>query len=277
MEINIFMTEIEKSLIANGISEMDAKKHARIILRLMSENGNGDISRVKTEREIYEIVSEYLGKTRRERAPSEIMSVKNITPPARGDTSLPADGSAYGRVAPDGARYKTSKFSAAEEAPDVGATRKMERTVKKHIVKTELSDGEKKEYRKIVLKNIPALLAVYFAIGLVSFVVYTLIALLITALLCVLVSVTVVGSVGSLAGLIYGVIKLFSIVPEGIFEIGFALVIAGVTLALCICIYNLSVRAAPIFWKKFTAYLKDGIVSRLKLYFNQMRKEASEK
>lgn len=273
MEINIFMTEIEKSLIANGISEVDAKKHARIILRLMSENGNGDISRVKTESEIYEIVSAYLGKTRRERASSEIMSVKNITPSARGDTSLPADG----RAAPDGARYKTTKFSAAEEAPDVGATRKMERTVKKQIVKTELSDGEKKEYRKIVLKNIPALLAVYFAIGLVSFVVYTLIALLITALLCVLVSVTVVGSVGSLAGLIYGVIKLFSIVPEGIFEIGFALVIAGVTLALCICIYNLSVRAAPILWKKFTAYLKDGIVSRLKLYFNQMRKEASEK
>lgn len=271
MEINIFMTEIEKSLIANGISEVDAKKHARIILRLMSENGNGDISRVKTEREIYEIVSEYLGKTRREKFPSEIMSVKNITPPARGDTSLPADGSA------GGARYKTTKFSAAEEAPDVGATRKMERTVKKQIVKTELSDGEKKEYRKIVLKNIPTLLAVYFAIGLVSLVVYTLIALLITALLCVLVSVIVVGSVGSLAGLIYGVIKLFSIVPEGIFEIGFALVIAGVTLALCICIYNLSVRAAPILWKKFTAYLKDGILSRLKLYFNQMRKEASEK
>ena len=166
------MTEIEKSLIANGISETDAKKHARIILRLMSENGNGDISRVKTEREIYEIVSAYLGKTRRERAPSEIMSVKNITPPARGDTSLPADGSADGRAAPDGARYKTTKFSAAEEAPDVGATRKMERTVKKQIVKTVLSDGEKKEYRKIVLKNIPTLLAVYFAIGLVPCRVY---------------------------------------------------------------------------------------------------------
>ena len=95
-------------------------------------------------------------------------------------------------------------------------------------------------------------------------------------LVAFLVAVAAVGCIGTLAGLIYGVITLFSVVPEGIYEIGLALVIMAVTLALSIAIYNLAVRVVPILWKRFSQYLKEKRTD-LRNKLNDIRTECNSK
>ena len=75
------------------------------------------------------------------------------------------------------------------------------------------------------------------------------VVLLITACIALLIAVTVSGVGISLVGIIYGIIKLFSVVPEGIYEIGLAAVIAGFTMLIGILLYNLAVRYIPMLFR----------------------------
>jgi len=69
-------------------------------------------------------------------------------------------------------------------------------------------------------------------------------------------------------------IKLFSVVPEGVYEIGLALVILAVTLAASIGIYNLAVRIVPILWKRFTEFIRDK-KDKLRTKLNKVRTECN--
>ena len=142
--------------------------------------------------------------------------------------------------------------------------------------KVELTETGKKNYRKwLMSKGVGVLAGLIFAYILVFFI-YALIALLISVLVAFLVVVAAIGCIGTLAGLIYGVITLFSVVPEGIYEIGLALVIMAVTLALSIAIYNLAVRVVPILWKRFSQFLKEKRTD-LRNKLNDIRTECNAK
>ena len=88
---------------------------------------------------------------------------------------------------------------------------------------------------------IPVLAAVALLYGLV----YAVLGITIGALIAVLVSVIVFGAGCSLVGIIYGFTQLTVAAPIAWYEIGLALVVAGVSLALGVLLYNGAVRFMP--------------------------------
>lgn len=287
MEIKAFLIQFEKTLTQGGLSSDDARKHTVNVAKSLSAHDRDRISSFTTYAEVSEIANRYL---RNLHAPSQTVSEPaasssiSAAPDSFSDTVTVKRAESAGAPSRTLVRtltpeyendgHKTSRFS-SHASDDYEATRKIDKAARYIVPKVKLTPEGKKRYSALLFKKSPILCAVYISIGVVSFTVYALIALLITVLLAALVVSTVVGGIGSLAGLIYGVIKLFSVVPEGLYEIGFAIVIAAVSLALCICIYNLAVRIVPVLWKSFTEYLRRNVVYRLRLYFNQMRKEAN--
>ena len=75
-------------------------------------------------------------------------------------------------------------------------------------------------------------------------------AALIAALIVALVAVAAGGAFVSLAGIIYGVVKLPSQHSEGLFEIGLGIAVVGATLFAGVLIYNLALRFMPWAIKK---------------------------
>ena len=77
---------------------------------------------------------------------------------------------------------------------------------------------------------------------------------LIAGLIVALVALAAAGTLASIFGIIYGVVILSTRRPEGIFEIGLGIVVAGATLLAGVLVYNLALRFMPWVIKK-TAFL----------------------
>lgn len=148
---------------------------------------------------------------------------------------------------------------------DIARTRKIDKVSRKDH-KVRLTPEGKKEYSKLVLKTLPMAIPCFIVILVLVLAIYALIASTIVFFVATLCAITVLGSAATLAGLIYGLIQLFTIVPEGLFEIGLAIGILGVTLALSILSYNLALRYVPMLWRAFSVWLKEktSYIKRLK-------------
>lgn len=81
-------------------------------------------------------------------------------------------------------------------------------------------------------------------------------AALIAALILLLAGCCALGTAASLTGIIYGIIKMFSTPSVGLYEIGFGVIIAGVSMICGILIYNGAVRFVPWLFKKSGVLLK---------------------
>lgn len=161
---------------------------------------------------------------------------------------------------------------------DVTVTEKTETrkigAVKKLPAKVPLSAEGKKEYSKEILKRSPAICAVG-ALSVIGIAVsYGGITLLIALFIGLMIFFTVAGCVGGIAGIVYGTVKLFSVVPEGIYEIGLALVIFGVLVALAILSYNVAIRLIPKLWLKLTGYISERRRD-VRDYLNRLRTECN--
>lgn len=76
---------------------------------------------------------------------------------------------------------------------------------------------------------------------------FLLLAGIIAACLGCLVALSAAGGCASLFGVVYGVVQMFSgSRPAGLYEIGFAVIIAGFTLLVGILLYNFAIRLMPI-------------------------------
>lgn len=76
---------------------------------------------------------------------------------------------------------------------------------------------------------------------------FLLLAGIIAACLACLVGLSAAGGCTSLFGIVYGVVQVFSgSRPAGLYEIGFAVIIAGFTLLIGILLYNFAIRLMPI-------------------------------
>ena len=288
MEVKAFLIQFEKSLIRGGLDEASARQHTTKIANGLTEKDRAEIAKLPDGDGASRIAARYLRKIKSDSAESRQAQSKTSSSDApkksEAHTEIyetedeavkvkAASGRSFTPESEDQS-YKTSKFTAAEPEGN-GATRTIDRSATKAYTKIKLTPEGKKRYRKALLKKLPMLCALYISIGILSLLVYSLIAALIAVILFVLVASTVIGTVGSLAGLIYGIIKLFSVVPEGLYEIGFAIIIIGITMILCISLYNLAVRVVPILWKSFTEYIRRNVLWQIKHYLNQMRKEAN--
>lgn len=106
-------------------------------------------------------------------------------------------------------------------------------------------DGKKKFWTIFwCVSPITAFLAILFY-ALFGFM-YAAVAVFIVALVAALIAVIAAGSVISLISFIYGIIKLFSVMPEGTYEIGLGFVVMGITMFVGIALYNIAVRLLPL-------------------------------
>lgn len=161
---------------------------------------------------------------------------------------------------------------------DITVTEKTETrkigAVKKLPAKVPLTTEGKKEYSREIMKRSPFICAVGVLSVIGITVSYVGIALLITLFIALMIFFTVAGCVGGIAGIVYGIVKLFSVVPEGIYEIGLALVIFGVLVALAIFSYNMAIRLIPKLWMKLTGYISERRRD-VRNYLNRLRTECN--
>ena len=296
MEVKSFLITFEKNLIRNGFSPESARKHTLKIAKTLKDADKNKIHAMNEDGAVIKLAENYSAKIKRLSGGGngEDEKQNTATISKQFNSAIEQNDSPTVTDAPH-------KVDAEEEQDDVESVLKQERktpsqiqsvkddnasvntvktqtmdTVGKKKKKVELTERGKIEYRRWMMSNGVGLTfkTILSAIG--SAIVYALIAVLICALIAVLVFVAALGCMGALAGLIYGVIKLFSVTPEGIYEIGLALVIAAVTLSLSIALYNLAVRITPILWKRFTQFVrekKDAVRERL----NSVRTECNER
>lgn len=65
-----------------------------------------------------------------------------------------------------------------------------------------------------------------------------------------LIAIAAIGAGSAVGGVIYGIVTMGSVKSAGLYEIGFGIVIAGVTFLACILIYNFALRFMPFAVKK---------------------------
>ncbi len=58
------------------------------------------------------------------------------------------------------------------------------------------------------------------------------------------------GTAASLTGIVYGIVKMFTVPSVGLYEIGFGIILVGITLIFGILSYNGAVRLMPFVFKK---------------------------
>ncbi len=310
MEINEFLALFERALVRHGFSEEAAHHHTVKVFKSLSDEARIKIANFRNADEVDRFATAYSNRIRRlsaaaaekardknadtvtvsrnfnstinERQPEKrntptAADVQRRTPPSARETRFADD---------DGVKIrnrntKTVTTTQIRKAPTndntpSGRTVKIDRIDIKAASKEALTPSGKKEYTKrIVIAAIPA------GVGTVIFslpvlIGYILISALIAFFIAFLVAVTVIGGILTFAGVIYGVIALFGTVPEGLYEIGLALVILGVTLVLAISSYNIAVRWIPILWKKYSEKVTRQLILKLKLHLNKIRKECND-
>ncbi len=279
MEIKSFLIKFENSLISNGFSPESARRHTLKIAKSLKETDKNKIHSMNSDDTVVKMADNYASRIKALSAREHVVendqnteTISNKFSEAVESQKVADERSGTGTAlaerdgndeneADDEVDVKKSRKRGAKNDKRVtktahAVTQKID-SVKKKNKKVELTESGKRYYRKWLMSKgmliFSGLIIAYIGVLLV----YMLIALLISILVAFLVAVAAIGCIGTLAGLIYGIITLFSAVPEGIYEIGLALVIMAVTLAFSIAIYNLAVRVVPILWKRFTQYLHE--------------------
>lgn len=115
----------------------------------------------------------------------------------------------------------------------------------------------------LFILTLPITVPIFATIWTLFGIMYVVVTALIVGFVGAMVAVVGIGTALTLVGLIFGIIKCFSQLPIGLFEIGFAVAIAGVTMLVSVLIYNLAVRFIPRLYSliaHFARFVWDSIV-----------------
>lgn len=100
-------------------------------------------------------------------------------------------------------------------------------------------------------------------------------AALIIASIAALIVTAAGGTALSLVGIIYGVTKLFSVIPVGLYEIGIGVLVGGCVMFAGILLYNFAVRLLPLLIK-LVARLFKYLYGQFKVLFEFLRRECAK-
>ena len=271
MDIKSFLITIEKTLIAKGAPPESAREQTLKIARGFGEFDRQQIHAATSNVEIGALVEKYI----RNSAPQNVQAVDSGTEQAQNSGVDDADEDIRIKSKSATKVIKKVEKNEPEKTDDLASTYKVE-VVPQKPAKVELTERGKENYKSWFMSKGLGYTAIAVLIGIAAFIVYCLIGVFIAALVALLVGVAAAGCIATLAGLIYGIIKLFSVTPEGIYEIGLALIIFGVTLAASIGLYNLAIRIVPMLWKRLTRFLKEKL-EQYKAFLNDVRTECNER
>lgn len=108
------------------------------------------------------------------------------------------------------------------------------------------TETSKKYFWGIGLGTLPITLFLFLVMSGVFLFGFGALSLAIVALIAFLVVITAVGAAIAISGIIFGIVKCFSVFPIGLYEIGMSVKYCGIALALGILVYNTAVRLMPL-------------------------------
>lgn len=151
--------------------------------------------------------------------------------------------------------------TAAHHSPSAQSKKKIEYidrgTVTRLQEKTYWGEGSEegvKRFRIIVAAAAPFVLVLLLAYAVLALGLIVGMAALSAAFVLGLVVWVAVGSLIALVSVIYGISRLFSVVPVGLYELGLGVVVIGITMFVGILMYNIAVRLLPFLLRKFIGF-----------------------
>lgn len=256
MELNIFIKELEASLVRRGINPEVANKHVHTLQRTFTDDDLNEIDNIQSDDEVEDIadnIALILMKNKIKTRPPQ-QTTEAVPPPPRRDT-------VNEQLSPpqqQGKSTANSYYTRQQSAKQVPVRQEQE----------EVDDffedysGEDKTTKGfytfwlVFIFTLPitaVLAAAFFGIFIGTFVV---LASLIVGLIAGLIGIVAVGAGVSLVGIIFGVTQLFTFASAGVYEIGLGIIVIGIVMFVSILIYNIAIHFLPWVMKKVGVLLK---------------------
>lgn len=251
MELNIFIQELEASLVRRGINPDVANKHVHTLQRTFTEDDLNEIDNIQSADEVEDIaenIALILTKNKiKTRPPQQMMEA----PPQQ-------------QKKPSSDSYYTRQPPVRQEQDEVDDF-------------FEEYSGEDKTTKGfytfwlVFIFTLPITAALAAAFFGVFMGVFAVLAGLIVGLIAALVGLVAVGAGVSLVGIIFGVTQLFTFTAAGIYEIGLGVMVIGIVMFVGILIYNIAVHFLPWVMRKVGILLKFTCGKIRELFLNLRR------
>ncbi len=272
MELNIFIKELESSLVKRGINPDVANRHVHTLQRTFTVDDLNEIDHIQSTDEIEEIadsIALILMKNKIKLRPSAQNLPEQsqaLTPPSQ---QKPADSrsesSGYGRYNPH----------ERPSTPPVTWEQNQQQQEDDFFEEYTGEDKTKKGFYTFWLAFIltlpltAVLAALFFGVFAAAFVA---LAGIIVGLIAVLIAGIALGAGISLVGIIFGITQLFTFPAAGIYEIGQGVMVIGVVMFAGILIYNVAIHFLPWVIRKVAVLLKF-CCQKLRDLFLHLRRE----
>lgn len=262
MEFNAFLAALKSSLVERGIDQNTADRYVTAVSRSFKED---DLHRIAT----YQKPSDFASLS--DNLSAAIKRKKAAETPNKSSAAAPAQQSPA-RIAPQSRSAASSrrvrptqntqaapeKKSFPDNVIDFFRTLPARFSAAKKKPAQDDNDSEFMEVgengKKIFWIAFACLspLLLFFLLVYFGFFAALYVAVALAIVFCVIVLVLLVaaGSAVALIGLVYGVIRLFSIPAEGLYEIGLAIIIIGLVMLFGVLIYNLALRVLPLLFRQ---------------------------
>lgn len=256
MELNIFIQELEASLVRRGINPDVANKHVHTLQRTFTDDDLNEIDNIQSDDEVEDIadsIALILMKNKIKVRPPQ-QTPDAVSPPAQKDTvnEQPSPPQQQGK-SPANDYY--TRQQTVKQAP----IRQEQEEVDDFFEEYRGEDKTTKGFYTfwlVFIFTLPItaiLAAAFFGVFLG---VFALLAGLIVGLIAGLIGIVAVGAGVSLVGIIFGVTQLFTFASAGVYEIGLGIIVIGVVMFVSILIYNIAIHFLPWVMRKVGVLLK---------------------
>jgi len=247
MELNLFIKELEESLIKRGISPDVADKHVHTLRRTFTEEDLREIQNIQSPNEVEEIAESIalLLKKNKIKA-SETKAVDVQTPPEpRAPQPKPATAEPTPKRNPELPQEGNRGYQTRRETPRKPVSEPI-------LPPDDYYEDDSKASSKgfyifwlVFIFTLPITVTLAAAFFGLFIGVFAALSALIVGLIAALIGLVAVGAGVSLVGIIFGITQLFSFAAAGVYEIGLGVMIIGVVMLAGILIYNFAIRFLP--------------------------------
>lgn len=250
MELNIFIKELEASLVRRGINPEVANKHVHTLQRTFTDDDLNEIDNIQSDNEVEDIADSIaLILTKNKIKPRPPQQTQDAPPSQREQLSSP----------PQREKTTENRHYAVQQPAKQVPVRQEQEEVDDFFEDYSGEDKTTKGFYTfwlvfILTLPITAVLAAAFFGVFIG--VFAALSVLIVGLIAGLIGIVAVGAGVSLVGIIFGVTQLFTFAAAGVYEIGLGIIVIGIVMFVSILIYNIAIHFLPWVMKKVGVLLK---------------------
>lgn len=305
MEFNAFLNALKNALVERGIESSSAQRHVTALARTFTESDIKEIQQYKSVSEFSELADNLASAIKKRTAAKNAAQAAATAPQAMTGAPQKSSGqmTKQSQQAPkkeepvpqhtastapipvvDSPRRAPQQPPRAPSTPIDTAHRRQtpppqppRRRPAKPAPKDDIEAMEIHENGQRIfwiafacLSPVLLFLAILF-FGIFGFM-YGAVALSIAFCVVAVIFLVAAGSAVSLIGLIYGIIRIFSVPAEGFYEIGLAVVVIGLVTLCSILLYNLALRFIPRLFKLIHKFFLFS-VAKIKELYRYIKKE----